>query len=187
MNKKIILQLALVFLTVLFLNGISIASIPNAFVSTDGNSNGVNINFTGNGLTPGWYFGVFDLGADPTTGLDLLYGRGGVLFETGSFTVSSDSSGYTITVIQGVDDGQTLNIGPTGDFSFYFRDDNNNYDTSFDISGSEPTFFFESTKGGHVVGVDLAPSAVPIPGSSILLLSGLIGLVALGGRRMAKS
>ncbi len=181
MKKTIFGGLILVLFVLVNCLGTASASIPNHFISTDGNSNSVNINFNGIGLKDGWYFGVFDYNEDPSSGLDLLKGNSSIFYETGTFTVTQTGSDYYINVTQGVDAGSSIDIGNSGDFSFYFFDGTNTYDTSFLIEGSSPTYFFSSTDGGNVVGIDLAP--VPIPASSILLLSGLIGLVALGGRR----
>ncbi len=148
------------------------AAIENHFLPTDGDSNYV----MSNPFTDNWYFGVFDYGGDPASGLKLV--QNGV--PTALFTVTEDNGDFTLKVLSGIDHQQTLALGNTGEFSFYFSN-GSDYDISPDILylGSN-TFQFKNSKG-NVFGVDIA--AVPIPGSSILLLSGLIGLATLGTRK----
>ncbi len=181
MNKQhIAASLAVVFLLLLGFLGTARAAIENHFLSTDGDSNAIQIS----SLSSGWYFGVFDYGANPSSGLNLLLGPGTTSLEESKFTISQSGSDYILAVTQGVDAGSSINIGATGEFSFYFLSPSpsGSYETDFDITGSPTTYYFTSqTGGGNVIGVDL--NAVPIPGSSALLLSGLIGLVALGSRR----
>ena len=180
MNKQhFAVSSAVVFLLLLGFLGTAGAATENHFLSTDGDSNAIHIN----SLNNYWYFGVFDYGAaDPSTGLNLLYGPGTTPLEESKFTISQSGSDYILAVTQGVDAGSSINIGATGEFSFYFLSPSVKYETDFVITGSPTTYSFTSkTGGGSVIGVDL--NAVPIPGSSALLLSGLIGLVALGSRR----
>jgi len=192
MKEKAFWCLVAALLSVMVLAGSAGAAIPNHFVSTDGDSNIVDVNFNGAGLTSGWYFGVFDYGGSPDSGLNLVHGCVSDCFQSTTFVVDQTGSGnYEIRITETTDSkyisqGSTLNIGNSPDFSFYFWDGSSTfYDTDFNIGGERPTYSFSSNVGGgNVIGVDLA--AVPIPGSSVLLLSGLIGLIAIG-RRQSKN
>ena len=177
MRKKKELIVVAVFAMLFALAQVAFAAIPNRFISTDGDSNFVDINLIseGSGLKSGWSFGVYD--NDWSSGLDLVNQN----HETAKFSVTPDGDGWQITVDQGVTKDQTLDIGNSKDFSFYFKNAPN-HDTEFSISdlGSNQ-YLFNSKAGGKVMGNDLA--AVSLPSSAIFLFSGILGLVAFGSRR----
>lgn len=177
-------------ITILFtfvLTGAALAAIPNNFVSTNEDTNIVDLNILGDGLQTGWAFGVYDFGASPDSGIDLLSGCAKYpCLQSASFEVTQDGRDNLLTVTAGPSTGQSLNIGSSPNFSFYFKYPDNNsysYETDFNIFpvGGGIYYFISNEGGGGLTGVDLAP--VPIPGTSALLLSGLVGLVALGSRK----
>jgi len=185
MRRKKMSIIVAVFAMLFGLAQVAGASIPNHFVSTSSESNTVTIDSDLGGLTDGWYFGVYDYGGDPSSGsdhrLDLLSGSSTSLFQSANFSVTYDGSDYWITVISGDFTSQSpLDIGSSGDFSFYFRN-GSTYDTNFSITGGSLNYGFASYNGGAVIGTDLA--SVPLPSSAIFLFSGFVGLVAFGGRR----
>ncbi|MCD6197835.1 MAG: hypothetical protein J7K15_04585, partial [Deltaproteobacteria bacterium] len=166
------------------------ASIPNHFTTTDGDSDVIDYSVGGSGgLADGWYFGVYDFGVNlpsPGPSLDLLLGSSLTSFQSAEFSVTQSGTGGTwvITVESGFNIGNSINIGNSDEFSFYFKDSSGNYYTDFDItSGGGDAYNFDgsSFNGGHMLGDDLNP--VPLPGSAIFLFSGIMGLVAFGSRR----
>lgn len=188
MKRKKMLVMATVFAMLFGLAQIAGASILNHFVSTSGNSNIVNFNFNDNGLANGWYFGIYDFGANPSSGLHLLEGSSLTFWDGANFSVTQSGNDWIITVTDGTYQGNSLNIGDSEDFSFYFWNGSTNspiYDTGFSITGGAFNYGFSSTPpsgdGGNILGADLNP--VPLPGSVILLFSGIMGLVAFGSRR----
>ena len=185
MRRKKMSIIVAVFAMLFGLAQVAGASIPNRFVSTDGDSDVMNVNFDGEGLASGWYFGVYDYNGDPSSGgLDLLLGSTGAIAHA-EFEVYLDSGSYFINVITGVDESESpINIGPTDEFSFYFYNDTDYY-TALTITstpgGGNAYSFVANTESGRTVGSDLA--SVPLPSSAIFLFSGFAGLVAFGGRR----
>jgi len=184
MRRKKMSVIVAVFAMLFGLAQVAGASIPNRFVSTSSESNTVTIDSDWGGLTGDWYFGVYDYGGDPSSGsdhrLDLLLGSS-TPFQSANFKVTYAVDHYQITVISGDFTSQSpLDIGSSGDFSFYFRN-GSTYDTNFSITGGSLNYGFVSYFGGAVIGTDLA--SVPLPSSVIFLFSGFAGLVAFGGRR----
>ena len=155
---------------------------PNRFVSTDGDSDVVNINIpnVSEGLSNGWYFGVYD--SDMTGGLDLLEGKVG--FESAQFKITYDNNEdqYILKVLSGLNKESELSLGNTPDFSFYFRNGTNYYEPNkIDSSGDSFIFYYKNNNiEEHVVGNDL--KAVPLPATIMLLGSSLMGLLIVGNR-----
>ena len=179
MKRKKMLVMATVFAMLFGLA--QIAGASNHFMTTDGDSDVINFY----GLADGCSFGVYDFGAtDPSSGLDLLQGSSSLLFESAEFEVylNQGDNNYYVNVKTGVDElVSPINIGDSDEFSFYFWN-GSTYDIEFTItSGGGDTYKFDSNFGGTVLGDDLNP--VPLPGSVILLFSGIMGLVAFGSRR----
>ena len=183
MRRKKMSIIVAVFAMLFGLAQVAGASIPNHFKTTDGDSDAINFDMFGDGLTNGWYFGVYDYNGDPSSGLDLLLGSDGAIAQA-EFEVYLDSGSYFINVITGVDESESpINIGSTDEFSFYFFDDTNYYAPSSitELTGNGDGYLFSHSDGGNVLGDDLNP--VPLPSSAIFLFSGFAGLVAFGGRR----
>ncbi|MBW2163223.1 MAG: hypothetical protein JRF43_01910 [Deltaproteobacteria bacterium] len=184
MKRKKMLVMATVFAMLFGLAQIVVAATSNQFTTTDGDSDIINFY----GLADGCYFGVYDFDDNPLSGsdphLDLLLGSSSLLFESAEFSVIQSGTGGTwvITVESGLNIGNSINIGPTEDFGFYFWN-GSTYDTNFTItSGGGDAYSFLSTNTcGTVFGDDL--NQVPLTGSAIFLFSGIMGLVAFGSRR----
>lgn len=174
------LSIATVFAISFVLAQTAFADIPNRFISTDRNSDVFDVNLfpKGRGLKSGWSFGVYD--NDWSKGLDLLdKGHRRAKFHV---SVTQNGDDWQITVDGGATKGQTLDIGNSKDFSFYFKN-GTDYDTKFSIKVlcNSNQYLFDSDKGGKVTGNDLA--AVPLSNSAIFLFSGLVGIVAFGSRK----
>ena len=181
-RKKMLVVVALFAMLFGLAQNAGASIIPNHFVSTSNNSNIINVNFGSNGLADGWYFGIYDFGGSESSGLDLLLGSNTLLVDSANFEVTYVFNHYQIKVTKGIDLNQTLDIGNSDDFSFYFRDNSGSiYDTDLTITGGGLNYGFSSTNGGNVAGADLA--SVPLVSSAIFLFSGFAGLVAFGSRR----
>jgi len=182
MKRKKMLVMATVFAMLFGLAQIALASIPipNHFVSTSSESNIFN---SFGQLNTGWFFGIYDFGGNPSSGLNLLEGGGPDYYANFEVTQPGGSgTSWMITITNGTYQGDSLNIGDSKDFSFYFRNnDGSIYDTDPGITGGYFNYGFSSNDGGRIVGADLNP--VPLPGSAIFLFSGIMGLVAFGSRR----
>ena len=184
-RKKMLVVVALFAMLFGLAQNAGASIIPNHFVSTSNNSNIINVNFGSNGLADGWYFGIYDFGGSESSGLDLLLGSNTLLVDSANFEVTYVFNHYQIKVTKGIDLNQTLDIGNSDDFSFYFRDNSGSiYDTDLTITGGGLNYGFSSTNGGNVAGADLA--SVPLVSSAIFLFSGFAGLVAFGSRRKIK-
>ena len=184
MRRKKMSIIVAVFAMLFGLAQVAGASIPNRFVSTDGDSDVMNVNFDGEGLASGWYFGVYDYNGDPSSGLDLLLGSDGAIAQAEFKVYLHSDNNFYINVTTGVDESLSpVNIGTTDEFSFYFFDGTTYYAPSSitEFSGNSDGYLFSHSSGGNVIGTDLA--SVPLPSSAIFLFSGFVGLVAFGGRR----
>lgn len=73
-----------------------------------------------------------------------------------------------------------INLGTTGYFDFYIADDST-YTIAYSKIVDQKIYQLTSPAGQVSFSVDAAP--VPIPGSALLLGSGLLGLVGIGLRR----
>ena len=171
---------------------------PNRFVSTDGDSDVVNINIPNfsKGLSNGWYFGVYD--SDMTGGLDLLEGKVG--FESAQFKITYDNNEdqYILKVLSGLNKESELSLGNTPDFSFYFYNGEKYYEPTalwhlnpsdvnslLELDLSVTTVYLiryeDDTTKQNVFGLNLAP--VPLPATIMLLGSSLMGLLIVGNRK----
>jgi len=153
------------------------AAVPNDFISTDGDSNIVQL-VNKDDMT----FGVFDYMGDPKNGVDLVNNS----MTVASFSVNENNGSYELVVNYGAASG-SVSLGDSGDFSFYFKDSNGNYYDVLEITQIAPgtNSYHIKFADNEVIGVDLnvPTNPVPVPGASVLLLSGLVGLVAMGTRR----
>jgi hypothetical protein len=179
MNRKNTFAVLAVFAILFGIAQAAGAAIPNHFTTTDGDSDVINWNITGQKLNDGWYFGVYDYGADPSLGLNLLFGSGTSL--AAEFEVTQPIGTYwEIAVSSGDFTGNTLNIGNSDDFSFFFWD-GSNYVTDFTITHGGGDAYNFAGAGGNIMGDDLNP--VPLTSSAILFFSGFAGLMAFGSRK----
>mgnify|MGYP001024929749 CR=1 FL=1 len=184
MKKFTLMAVAAIALLFGFTQSGSASPIPNAFVSSDGNS---QVYCFGNQapyvLETGWYFGVYDHEGSYSTGVDLL--QGGDSNVSAGFTVSYVDDGYQLDVNQGIGQGGVIDLGEAETFSFYYKDPSDNVHVDFAITdiGSNSYGFNRAAGGGSVTGVDLR--AIPIPAAVWLLGSAVLGLVVIR-RRLAE-
>ncbi|OPL16316.1 MAG: hypothetical protein AVO38_08165 [delta proteobacterium ML8_D] len=181
MNRKKIFAVLGMFAILFGIAQSAGASIPNHFMTTDGDSDVLNWNINGQGLTDGWYFGIYDFGGSPASGLNLLFGSGPI-FQSAEFSVTQPGgTNWQITVLSGGFPGGTLNIGDSEEFSFYFWDGSSYITDLIDIAHGGGDAYSFASAGGNIQGDDL--NAVPLTSSAILLFSGFAGLMAFGNRR----
>ena len=176
MRKKI----TIVSFLILFMYAGVCYAAPNHFLPATTSQEVLTVSADQGGLQSGWYFGVFDWGESMSKGLLLLSG-GSVVSAQFKVEKKQDGSGYQISVIEGVDKGETLDIGNSEDFSFFFYDGSSYYEPAniYENSFVGNSYYF-SYNSQTVQGNDI--SAVPNPQSFILLLSGLLGLIGLSRR-----
>jgi hypothetical protein len=180
MNRKNTFAVLAVFAILFGIAQAAGAAIPNHFTTTDGDSDVINWNIGGQKLNDGWYFGVYDYGSDPSSGLNLLFGSG-TTFQSAEFSVTQPSgTDWEINVLSGDFTGNTLTIGNSDDFSFFFWD-GSNYVTDFTITYWGADAYNFDSAGGNIMGDDLNP--VPLTSSAILFFSGFAGLMAFGSRK----
>ena len=101
---------------------------------------------------------------------------------TATFTYDDANKNWMVTTTT----GGSLNIGSSQEFGLYFSDNTIDY-FSYNLIATTPgevyTLYDENTEMTIVVS-DAAP--VPITTSALLLGSGVLGLIALGRRRMTE-
>ncbi len=72
---------------------------------------------------------------------------------------------------------QSLDVGASGEFSFYFLDNNLNKDYGSYVQKDQHLYEYTSANSSVVSLHDIVPAAVPIPASILLFSSGLAGLI----------
>ncbi len=109
--------------------------------------------------------------------------------------ISSTNVFSTITVTGNANDGytaqsgsETLDLGDSDDHRYYF-DDGENDPTSYYTITRDSTISYTLSSVDGLVFANLTapggtPTAVPIPGSLILIGTSLVGLMAIGGRKV---
>ena len=175
MRKK----LMIVLFSALFMYAGVCYAAPNHFLPATTSQEVLTVSADQGGLQSGWYFGVFDWGGNMSNGLLLLSES----VTSAQFKVEEkqDGSGYQIFVTKGVNEGSTLDIGDSEDFSFFFYDGSSYYEpTNISENPFVGNSYYFSYNSQTVQGNDI--SAVPNPQSFILLLSSLLGLIGLSRR-----
>ncbi|HDH97986.1 MAG TPA: hypothetical protein ENF70_02495, partial [Deltaproteobacteria bacterium] len=104
MRRKKMSIIVAVFAMLFGLAQVAGASIPNWFKTTDGDSDVINFDMFGDGLTNGWYFGVYDYNGDPSSGLDLLLGSDGAIAQAEFKVYLHSDNNFYINVTTGVDE-----------------------------------------------------------------------------------
>ncbi|WP_457571182.1 hypothetical protein [Desulfovulcanus sp.] len=164
------------------LTQVASATIANHFCTTDGDTDVINFNFFGNGLADGWDFGVYDFDGQMEDGITLLTGSISTPFQAAEFQVRQDySSGqWTLCVTNGISAGDSLVLGNSEDFSFYFASNSGYFAPEVIISSDGDAYQFVHSEGGSVLGTDL--NAVPLPPAIWIFSTSLLALLAVGDR-----
>ena len=183
-RKKFFIQiLALVMLLgIAQVAGAAYSDYSGSWETTDTQSSAYTISLIGN-LTSGWSFGVYDIAGSN--------GALALIDSTTTYSTFYVDDSNVLHVTQGISGGSTLTLtSPNGFFGFYFSDGSTMYHAyKYDSAGPVNQWLLKMAAsynaGGPVIASDVAP--VPIPSAVWLLGSGLIGLVAFGGRRRKKN
>ncbi len=156
-------------------------AVPNHFLPAGGTQEVVQLSFLGQGLNSGWYFGVYDWGKDPSDSNRLILLDSNTT--SGEFKVEVDkvNGGYQITVTEGVDKDESLNIGNSMDFAFFFYNGTEYFDPTIEENSDRANSYYFYYNDQCVQGNDM--TAVPNPQSFILLFSGLLGLIIIRGKK----
>ncbi len=148
-----------------------IAGVDNRFIPTDNDSDF----YTFYNLSPNWYFGVYDYKEAETNGLFLL----GDSNQSAQFQLEQQTGKWILKVTEGVDEGKTIELGDTKDFSFFFYDGDNYYTPIISQIGKDKFVF--KNNNDEILGFDLR--SVPIPSAIWLLGIGVLGVIMLGNRK----
>ena len=170
--------------------GMTTPIIPNRFISTDGNSNVIQFRFKlanleFKSLADGWSFGIYD--NDINSGLLLLEGGENAETEAKFEVYLNENNKWELKIIKGIDKEKTIDLGNSNSFSFFFKKDDNYYDP-VDITEDGGIYYFWGPVGsgtfnskGLIQGIDL--QAVPLPSSTWLLITSIIGLFVINTKR----
>jgi hypothetical protein len=174
---KILFVLAIVGAFLISAGAVYASSYGGAWVASVGeNVITISLEALGDNQT----FGVYDIGGNVGSDNVILLTNldGGAIF-----TVTFNDGDFILSA----DNGNTINLGATGEFGFFYTDVSGPtvYYTSYGLSTKSENGWYALTRSGfpavYVSGADpVNASHTPLPPSAFLLGSGIVGLIGFG-------